>query len=64
MLIETVLSMLTVVCDIKRMRHRAWRYLVMHPGWTMAAFNLMRAEVAGRTHDGGRPVFSIAEYGL
>lgn len=24
MLVETVLSMLTVVCDIKRMRHRAW----------------------------------------
>jgi len=64
MLIETMLSMLTVVCDIKRMRHRVWRYFVMHLGWTMAAFNLMLAETADQTHPDGRPVFSIADFVL
>ena len=62
MLVETVLSMLTVVCDIKRMRHRAWDYFAMHLGWTVAAFNLMLDTTAGQTHPGGRPVFSIADY--
>ena len=59
-----VLSMLTVICDIKRMRHRAWKYSRMHLGWTMAAFNLMLDQAAGQTHEDGRPVFSIAEYVL
>jgi hypothetical protein len=40
-LIETVLSMLTVVCDFKHMRHRTWRYLRMHLANMMAACNLM-----------------------
>lgn len=64
LLIETVLSMLTVVCDVKRMRHRVWRYFAMHLGWTMAAFNLMLAESDGRTHPDGRTVFSIADFVL
>ena len=41
MLVETVLSMLTVVCDIKRVRHRAWDHFRMHVSWIVAAFNLM-----------------------
>jgi hypothetical protein len=64
MLVETVLSMLTVVCDIKRMRHRVWRYFAMHLGWTVAAFNLMLDVVADQPHNNARPVFSIADYVL
>jgi len=61
MLVETVLSMLTVCCDLKRMRHRAWRYFEMHLAWTMAALNLMLDRHADQTHEDGRPIFSIAE---
>lgn len=64
MLIETVLSMLTVTCDIKRMRHRVWRYFATHLGWTIAAFNLMLDTNADRTHDDDRPLFSIADFVL
>ena len=62
MLIETAWSMLTVCCDIKRMRHRVRSFFNMHLAWTVAAFNLMLDRQAGHTHDDGRPVFSIAEY--
>jgi hypothetical protein len=64
MLIETVRSMLTVICDLKRMRHRAWRHFRTHLAWTMAAFNLMLDQTAGQTHEDGRPVFSIADFVL
>lgn len=64
MLVETVLSMLTVVCDIKRMRHRLWPYFTMHLGWTMAALNLMLDTVASQPRDRGRSSLSIAEYVL
>jgi len=64
MLVETVLSMLTVVCDIKRMRHRVWRYFAMHLGWTLAAFNLMLDEAARHADKNDRPTFSIAQYVL
>lgn len=64
MLVETVLSMLTVVCDTKRMRHRAWEYFRMHVGWTVAAFNLMLAAAADLpSHDSLR-TFSIADFVL
>jgi len=62
MLIETVLSMLTGICHIKRMRHRVWEYFQMHLAWTMAALNLMLDSTVGQVHEDGRPVFSIAEY--
>ena len=64
MLVETVLSMLTVICDIKRMRHRTWTYFAMHLGWTMAAFNLMLDQSAEKTNPDGRPIFSIADFVL
>lgn len=40
-LIETTLSMLTVICHAKHMRHRAWRYFQAHLAALIAAFNLM-----------------------
>jgi hypothetical protein len=41
MLIETVLSMLTVVCHAKKMRHRLASYFQTHVGLMVAAFNLL-----------------------
>jgi hypothetical protein len=40
MLIETVLSMLTVVCHFKKVSHRAWESFYARLALTMAAFNL------------------------
>jgi hypothetical protein len=41
MVVETVLSMLTYVCDFKRARHKAWNYFEPKVGFTMALFNTL-----------------------
>jgi hypothetical protein len=41
MLVETVLSMLTVVCHFKRVMHRGWAYFYARLAFTMAAFNVL-----------------------
>jgi len=41
MLVETVLSMLTVVCHFKRVMHRVWAYFHARLAYTMAAFNVL-----------------------
>jgi hypothetical protein len=41
MLIETVLSMLTLVMHFKHLTHRVWDYFNMHLAFAMAAFNLL-----------------------
>ena len=41
MLVETVLSMLTVVCHFKRVMHRGWTYFYLRLAFTMAAFNVL-----------------------
>src|SRR3954462_7222394 len=41
MLVETVLSMLTLVCHFKRVMHRAWAYFQTRLAFTMAAFNVL-----------------------
>ena len=41
MLIETVFSMLTRVCHLKRLGHRVWRYLHSHLAYAMALFNIL-----------------------
>jgi hypothetical protein len=41
MVIETVLSMLTRICQFKRMAHRSWTYFESHLCYTMALFNLL-----------------------
>jgi hypothetical protein len=41
MLVETVLSMLTTVCQSKQVGHRLWAYCRARLAWTMAAFNLL-----------------------
>ena len=41
MLVETVLSMLTVVCHFKKMRHRLWDDFETHLAFGMALFNIL-----------------------
>ena len=41
LLVETVLSMLTVVCHCKRVMHRAWAYFYARLAYTMAAFHVL-----------------------
>ena len=64
MMIETVLSMLTLVCHFKRLMHRVWDYFKARLAFTMAAFNLLvqwdglKADADGFVH------LSIAEFSL
>jgi hypothetical protein len=64
MMIETVLSMLTLVCHFKKLMHRAWGYFKARLAFTMAAFNLLvqwdglEADADGFVH------LSIAEFSL
>ncbi len=41
MLVETVLSMLTLVCHFKKVMHHVWDYFQARLAFTMAAFNLL-----------------------
>jgi hypothetical protein len=41
MLVETVLSMLTVVCHFKKVMHRGWTYFQARLAFTRAAFNVL-----------------------
>jgi len=41
MLVETVLSMLTLVCHFKKVMHRVWDYFRARLAFTMAAFNIL-----------------------
>ena len=41
MLVETVLSMLTLVCHFKKVMHRGWAYFHARLAFTMAVFNVL-----------------------
>ena len=41
LLVETVLSMLTVVCHCKKVMHRVWAYFQARLAFTMAAYNVL-----------------------
>jgi hypothetical protein len=64
MLVETVLSMLTLVCHFKKVMHRGWAYFQARLAFTMAAFNvLVRWHGLQPTASGFMPL-SIAEFSL
>ena len=44
MLVETVLSMLTLVSHFKKVMHRVWAYFQARLAFTMAAFNVLVRE--------------------
>jgi hypothetical protein len=56
-LIETVLSMFTRVCSLKRLTERAWSYVKAHLAFVTAAFNLLTAW-------DGKPRLAIARFSL
>src|SRR5437764_630561 len=64
MAVETVLSMLTVVCHTKQMHHRLWAAFRAHLGWLMALFNILVQWHGLTPDDEGRIRLSIAAFSL
>ena len=64
MLVETVLSMLTVVCHFKKVGHRLWACLQARLAFTMAAFNLLTTWHGLQPDESGYVRLSIAEFSL
>jgi hypothetical protein len=64
MLVETVLSMLTLVCHFKRVMHRVWAYFQARLAFTMAAFNVLVQWHGLRPNASGFVPLSIAEFSL
>jgi hypothetical protein len=64
MLVETVLSMLTVVCHFKKVMHRVWEYFHARLAFTIAAFNVLVQWQGFPTDARGFMPLSIAEFSL
>jgi hypothetical protein len=64
MLVETVLSMLTLVCHLKKVMHRGWAYFQARLAFTMAAFNVLVQWHGFQPNASGFVPLSIAEFGL
>ncbi len=64
MLVETVLSMLTLVCHFKRVVHRVWAYFQARLAFTMAAFNVLVQWHGLWPNASGFVPLSIAEFSL
>jgi hypothetical protein len=63
-LIETVLSMLTLVCHFKKVMHRVWAYFQARLAFTMAAFNILVQWHGFQPTASGFVPLSIAEFSL
>jgi hypothetical protein len=64
MVVETVLSMLTVVCHFKKVSHRAWQPFQARLAFTMAAFNILVQWRGLQPDENGFVHLSIAEFSL
>ena len=64
MMVETVLSMLTLCNHFKKVMHREWQYFQMRLAYTMAAFNLLVQWHGLEPDDEGIVHLSIAEFSL
>ncbi len=64
MLVETVLSMLTLVSHFKKMMHRDWAYFHARLAFTMAAFNVLVQWHGLQPHASGFVPLSIVELSL
>src|SRR6266566_7144024 len=62
MLVETVLSMLTVVCHFKKILHRVWAYCHARLAFPMAAFNVLVQWHGLRPNASGLVPLSSAEF--
>lgn len=64
MRVETALSMVTVVCDLKHMHHRLSQYIAAHLSWVSAMFNVL-SHVFHHIHpDASLDQMSIAEFSM
>ena len=64
MMIETVLSMLTLVNHFKKVMHRVWEYFQARLAFTMAAFNVLTQWHGLQADEDGFVHLSIAEFSL
>jgi hypothetical protein len=64
MLVETVLSMLTLVCHMKKVMHRGWVYFQARLAFTMAVFNVLVQWHGLFPNASGVVPLSIAEFSL
>jgi len=64
MVVETILSMLTYVCDFKHSRHKVWDYFETKLGFTMAMFNILVQWYGFHADEDGFVPLSIAEFSL
>ncbi|MBC8445966.1 MAG: transposase [Chloroflexi bacterium] len=64
MMIETTLSMLTLVCHFKKVMHRKWAYFKSRLGYTMALFNILVQWRGFEPDETGMVHLSIAEFSL
>lgn len=64
MVVETVLSMLTVVSHFKKVGHRAWECFHARLAYTMAAFNVLAQWDGLKPDEDGVVHLSIAEFSL
>ena len=62
--VETVLSMLTYICDFKRSRHKVWDFFQTKLGFTMALFNILVQWVGLPADADGFGPLSIAQFSL
>lgn len=63
-LVETVLSMLTLVCHFKKVMHRVWTYFHARLAFTMAAFNILVQWHGLQPNTAGFVPLSMAEFSL
>jgi hypothetical protein len=64
MVVETILSMLTYLCDFKHARHKVWAYFETKVGFTMALFNILVQWYGLQPDETGFVPLSIAEFSL
>jgi hypothetical protein len=64
MCVETALSMVTVVCGLKRMHHRISSYIQAHLSWVSAMFNILLKLFHVIHPDADSVKMSIAEFSL
>ena len=64
MVVETVLSMLTYICDFKHSRHKVWAYFETKLDFTMALFNILVQWHGFQPDETGFVPLSIAEFSL
>jgi hypothetical protein len=64
MIVETVLSMLTVIDHFKKIMHRKWAYLMSRLAFTMAMFNILVEWDGIQVDELGNVHFSLAPFSL